>query len=98
MNPNVWGSISEEAKDLTLRLLDVDQTQRLTIDDALRHPWIGQKSRAAKTHLHESVEAMKHFNIRRRLKVINFTNLCFIFHLTGLHLLQISRFRRKFSV
>ncbi|VDN98456.1 unnamed protein product [Rodentolepis nana] len=68
MNPDVWNAISSEAKDLTMRLLDVDQNSRMTIEEALRHPWIAQKSRAPKTHLHETVEAMKHFNARRRLK------------------------------
>ncbi|KAM3171606.1 hypothetical protein ACTXT7_016286, partial [Hymenolepis weldensis] len=68
MNPDIWNAISSEAKDLTMRLLDVDPNRRLTIEEALRHPWIAQKSRAPKTHLHETVEAMKHFNVRRRLK------------------------------
>ncbi|KAM7541211.1 hypothetical protein Aperf_G00000029060 [Anoplocephala perfoliata] len=68
MNPDVWNAISPEAKDLTMQLLDVDPSRRMTIEEALRHPWIAQKSRAPKTHLHETVEAMKHFNARRRLK------------------------------
>lgn len=69
MNSDVWNAISSEAKDLTVRLLDVDPNRRMTIEEALRHPWIAQKSRAPKTHLHATVEAMKHFNARRRLKV-----------------------------
>lgn len=69
MSPDVWNAISPEAKDLTMQLLDVDPNRRMTIEEALRHPWIAQKSRAPKTHLHETVEAMKHFNARRRLKV-----------------------------
>ncbi|CDS40665.1 peripheral plasma membrane protein CASK [Echinococcus multilocularis] len=68
MNSNAWNAISSEAKDLTMRLLDVDPNHRMTIEEALRHPWIAQKSRAPKTHLHATVEAMKHFNARRRLK------------------------------
>lgn len=35
-----WQLISEEAKDLLHRLLESDQHQRITIEDALRHPWI----------------------------------------------------------
>ncbi|VDD80453.1 unnamed protein product [Mesocestoides corti] len=68
MNPDVWNAISSEAKDLTLRLLEVDPSRRMAIEEALKHPWIAQKSRASKTHLHETVEAMKQFNARRRLK------------------------------
>ncbi|CAH8500593.1 unnamed protein product [Schistosoma curassoni] len=66
--PQVWNMISPEARDLVSRLLEVDPTQRLTIEEALRHPWISQKARASKTHLHETVEEMRRFNARRKLK------------------------------
>lgn len=62
--------ISTEARDLVLRLLELDPEKRLTIEEALRHPWIAQKARAPKTHLHETVEELKKFNSRRKLKVI----------------------------
>ncbi|KAL7062454.1 hypothetical protein AAHC03_0684 [Spirometra sp. Aus1] len=68
MNPDIWNSISVEAKDLTMRLLEVNPLRRLTIEEALRHPWICQKARAPKIHLHDTVEEMKFFNARRRLK------------------------------
>ncbi|VDP43064.1 unnamed protein product, partial [Schistosoma margrebowiei] len=74
--PQVWNMISPEARDLVSRLLEVDPTQRLTIEEALRHPWISQKARASKTHLHETVEEMRRFNARRKLKVILFGILC----------------------
>lgn len=32
--------ISEEAKDLTHKMLDVNPNTRITIDEALEHPWI----------------------------------------------------------
>lgn len=35
-----WSFISEEAKDFISRLLLKDPSQRLTIDEALGHPWI----------------------------------------------------------
>lgn len=35
-----WGEISEDAKDLIRRLLTVDMHQRLTVDQALAHPWV----------------------------------------------------------
>nr|CAH8838357.1 unnamed protein product [Trichobilharzia regenti] len=66
--PQVWNMISPEARDLVTRLLETDPTQRLTIEEALRHPWISQKARASKTHLHETVEEMRRFNARRKLK------------------------------
>lgn len=61
--------ISTEARDLVMRLLEPDPERRLTIDEALHHPWISQKARASKTHLHETVEEMRRFNARRKLKV-----------------------------
>ncbi|VDP58897.1 unnamed protein product [Schistosoma curassoni] len=73
--PQVWNMISPEARDLVSRLLEVDPTQRLTIEEALRHPWISQKARASKTHLHETVEEMRRFNARRKLKHATITYL-----------------------
>ena len=69
MKSQVWDMISGEARDLTMRLLDLDPEKRITIQEALRHPWISQKARAPKTHLHETVDEMKKFNARRKLKV-----------------------------
>ncbi|THD21078.1 Peripheral plasma membrane protein CASK [Fasciola hepatica] len=69
LHPQVWNMISTEARDLVMRLLEPDPERRLTIDEALHHPWISQKARASKTHLHETVEEMRRFNARRKLKV-----------------------------
>lgn len=35
-----WNHISEDGRDLISRMLQVDPVQRITIEDALRHPWI----------------------------------------------------------
>uniref|UniRef100_T1IRU8 Serine/threonine-protein kinase Chk2 n=1 Tax=Strigamia maritima TaxID=126957 RepID=T1IRU8_STRMM len=35
-----WGNITEPAKDLIRKLLTVDVKQRLTLEDALNHPWL----------------------------------------------------------
>ncbi|KAF8569074.1 hypothetical protein P879_03554 [Paragonimus westermani] len=68
LQPKVWNMISTEARDLVLRLLEPNPDQRMTIEEALHHPWISQKARASKTHLHETVEEMRRFNARRKLK------------------------------
>uniref|UniRef100_A0A1I8IH92 Peripheral plasma membrane protein CASK n=1 Tax=Macrostomum lignano TaxID=282301 RepID=A0A1I8IH92_9PLAT len=68
MKPRVWNLISAEAKDLVSRLLELDPERRLTVAEALRHPWINDKSRVPKLHLSETVEEMKKFNSRRKLK------------------------------
>ena len=36
----VWKGISAEAKDLINKLIVVDPSKRLTVEQALRHPWI----------------------------------------------------------
>ncbi|XP_074658560.1 peripheral plasma membrane protein CASK-like [Tubulanus polymorphus] len=69
MNPKQWDYITEEAKDLVQRMLEFDPDQRITIEEALNHPWVCKdKGKAAKFHLHETVEEMKRFNARRKLK------------------------------
>lgn len=39
-----WESISDDAKDLILRLLVRDAKKRLTADEVLRHPWVSGKA------------------------------------------------------
>lgn len=36
----LWRAISPEAKDLISHLVMVDPSQRLTVEQALQHPWI----------------------------------------------------------
>lgn len=40
MRSKQWDFISTSAKDLVKKMLDVDPDKRITIDDALNHPWI----------------------------------------------------------
>lgn len=37
-----WKHISEDAKDLIRQLLAIDPVERVTVDEALRSPWITQ--------------------------------------------------------
>ncbi|CAH1781976.1 unnamed protein product [Owenia fusiformis] len=68
MKPKIWDSISDEAKDLVHRMLEVDPENRITVAQALQHPWIKDRSVTPKTHMAETVEEMKKFNARRKLK------------------------------
>ena len=34
-----WHLISDEAKDLVHRMLELDPERRITIEEAVRHPW-----------------------------------------------------------
>ncbi|KAG8189351.1 hypothetical protein JTE90_021856 [Oedothorax gibbosus] len=64
-----WDSISDFAKDMIRRMLTVDPISRITVEDALQHWWIkGRDSCAPKRHLSQSVDELKRFNARRKLK------------------------------
>ena len=40
MREKQWMAVSPEAKDLVHRMLEVDAEHRITIEEALAHPWI----------------------------------------------------------
>ncbi len=61
--------VSEPAKNLLRQMLTVDPDERITVDEALEHPWVAERERfAPKAHLHEAVEELRRFNARRKLK------------------------------
>nr|XP_057938876.1 peripheral plasma membrane protein CASK isoform X15 [Doryrhamphus excisus] len=69
MNPRQWVQISESAKDLVRRMLMLDPAERITVYEALNHPWLKERDRYAyKIHLPETVEQLRKFNARRKLK------------------------------
>ena len=40
MRARIWDNISDEAKDLVKKMLANDQNERLTVHEALDHPWL----------------------------------------------------------
>ncbi|XP_055080168.1 serine/threonine-protein kinase Chk2 [Periophthalmus magnuspinnatus] len=50
MLPRQWGHISDQAKDLVQRLLVVDPSRRLSIDEALEHPWVQDEEMKQRAH------------------------------------------------
>lgn len=76
MKPRQWDHLSDTAKDLVRKMLRVDARERITVEEALNHPWLRpgnyqpqERDRVApKMHLQESVEELKKFNSRRKLK------------------------------
>ena len=55
-------------KDLVRKLLKVNVKERLTVDEALRHPWV-RGIAAASEHMEEVQSNIKKFNARRKMKV-----------------------------
>ncbi|XP_076361594.1 calcium/calmodulin-dependent protein kinase type II alpha chain isoform X12 [Tachypleus tridentatus] len=64
-----WDTVTPEAKNLINSMLTVNPAKRITASEALKHPWICQRERVASTlHRQETVECLKKFNARRKLK------------------------------
>uniref|UniRef100_A0A2K6ED14 calcium/calmodulin-dependent protein kinase n=1 Tax=Macaca nemestrina TaxID=9545 RepID=A0A2K6ED14_MACNE len=71
-----WDTVTPEAKDLINKMLTINPAKRITASEALKHPWICQRSTVASMmHRQETVDCLKKFNARRKLKVRNFTFL-----------------------
>ncbi|XP_030636274.1 calcium/calmodulin-dependent protein kinase type II delta 1 chain isoform X4 [Chanos chanos] len=64
-----WDTVTPEAKDLINKMLTINPVKRITAAEALKHPWICQRSTVASMmHRQETVECLKKFNARRKLK------------------------------
>ncbi|XP_043917526.1 calcium/calmodulin-dependent protein kinase type II subunit delta isoform X4 [Protopterus annectens] len=64
-----WDTVTPEAKDLINKMLTINPAKRISATEALKHPWICQRSTVASMmHRQETVECLKKFNARRKLK------------------------------
>ncbi|XP_078659676.1 calcium/calmodulin-dependent protein kinase type II delta chain-like isoform X5 [Branchiostoma floridae x Branchiostoma belcheri] len=64
-----WDTVTPEAKNLINSMLNLNPAKRITAEQALRHPWICQRERvASQIHRQETVDCLKKFNARRKLK------------------------------
>ncbi|XP_060650681.1 peripheral plasma membrane protein CASK isoform X1 [Drosophila nasuta] len=63
-----WKSISANAKDLVMKMLAANPHHRLSITEVLEHPWIRDRDKLQRTHLADTVEELKRYNARRKLK------------------------------
>ncbi|XP_043105952.1 calcium/calmodulin-dependent protein kinase type II delta 2 chain isoform X2 [Puntigrus tetrazona] len=71
-----WDTVTPEAKDLINKMLTINPSKRITAAEALKHPWICQRSTVASMmHRQETVECLKKFNARRKLKGAILTTL-----------------------
>uniref|UniRef100_A0A3P9H8K5 calcium/calmodulin-dependent protein kinase n=1 Tax=Oryzias latipes TaxID=8090 RepID=A0A3P9H8K5_ORYLA len=65
-----WDTVTPEAKNLINQMLTINPVKRITAQEALKHPWVCQRSTVASMmHRQETVECLKKFNARRKLKV-----------------------------
>jgi len=71
-----WDTVTKEAKELIDKMLTVDPKKRITASDALRHPWISDRQQVASTfHRQETIDGLKRFNARRKLRGAMLTTL-----------------------
>ncbi|XP_062366691.1 calcium/calmodulin-dependent protein kinase type II subunit beta isoform X1 [Cinclus cinclus] len=64
-----WDTVTPEAKNLINQMLTINPGKRITAHEALKHPWVCQRSTVASMmHRQETVECLKKFNARRKLK------------------------------
>ncbi|XGW28430.1 hypothetical protein V3C99_008306 [Haemonchus contortus] len=64
-----WDTVTPEAKSLIDSMLTVNPKKRITADQALKVPWICNRERVASVmHRQDTVDCLKKFNARRKLK------------------------------
>ncbi|XP_041914690.1 calcium/calmodulin-dependent protein kinase type II subunit beta isoform X12 [Alosa alosa] len=64
-----WDTVTPEAKNLINQMLTINPAKRINAQEALKHPWVCQRSTVASMmHRQETVECLKKFNARRKLK------------------------------
>uniref|UniRef100_A0A8V5GS81 Calcium/calmodulin-dependent protein kinase type IV n=1 Tax=Melopsittacus undulatus TaxID=13146 RepID=A0A8V5GS81_MELUD len=62
-----WDEVSLNAKDLVRKLIVLDPRKRLTVHQALEHPWVTGKA-AKFAHMDSTQKKLQEFNARRKLK------------------------------
>lgn len=65
-----WPRISDSAKDLVKKLLVVNVDRRYSAKQCLQHPFLTDRSIPQRIHLSETVENIRRYNLRRKLKVV----------------------------
>jgi len=64
-----WSGVSEEAKDLVRKLLVIDPTRRLAVDQALSHPWLRRaRSDLVVRNLNTNMALMRSSRVNRFAK------------------------------
>uniref|UniRef100_W5JZR5 calcium/calmodulin-dependent protein kinase n=1 Tax=Astyanax mexicanus TaxID=7994 RepID=W5JZR5_ASTMX len=81
-----WDTVTPEAKDLINKMLTINPAKRITAAEALKHPWISHRSTVASCmHRQETVECLKKFNARRKLKGAILTTMLATRNFSGMY-------------
>ncbi|KAK6480626.1 caM kinase-like vesicle-associated protein [Huso huso] len=64
-----WDDISDSAKGLVNRLMEVDQDQRLTTQEAINHEWISGNAASDKNISDKKIKDDKHFIVLKAVRV-----------------------------
>lgn len=68
-HPDYWGSVSQDAKNLIRGLLNIDPHERLTVEQALAHPWLNKAGAELAAHnLNDNLAALRKFQNLRKLR------------------------------
>ena len=68
--PSCFPTPPRPAQDLIKKMLQADPEKRMSIEEALRHPWINAPdSVASRVHRQGTIDELRRFNARRKIKV-----------------------------
>ena len=68
-HPEYWSTVSDEAKDLIRGMLTVDPNRRLTVDQALEHPWCrAAAEKLAAQNLDSNLKELRKYHNTRKFK------------------------------
>ena len=68
-HPEYWGNVSEDAKDLIRGMLCLDTRKRLTVDQALAHPWCkAAAEELAARNLETNLKELRRYQNTRKFK------------------------------
>uniref|UniRef100_A0AAQ6ADA9 calcium/calmodulin-dependent protein kinase n=1 Tax=Amphiprion ocellaris TaxID=80972 RepID=A0AAQ6ADA9_AMPOC len=77
-----WDTVTPEAKNLINQMLTINPAKRITAEQALKHPWVCHRSTVASMmHRQETVECLRKFNARRKLKPHSLKRRVILMHL-----------------
>merc|ERR1712029_370539 len=62
-----WSNLTDPAKDLVMKMLCPDATQRLSAEKALKHPWISLRHTVAnKSPRRKTIHQLEVLNVKRK--------------------------------